>query len=245
VTQTVPTNDAGCAFFGNINSGNYTVTYSKTGWVDPNGVNAVSFTSSVTSGSTNVVTKNYAQAGTINVTVNTKVNGVTQLSPTTAVTVANASLPAGILTFPASGSTKTISNLYPFTSGYGVWAGSCSSGNPVNNGQASVPIGNPGPGGSANVTVIEPAINATVTGFAIPSGTRFVATSIASGCTERLTATFNSSGKLPDPGFPYGTYKLCADNSSYGVYGDLASFASNDPNGKNAALTYRGNGSCP
>jgi type II secretory pathway pseudopilin PulG len=244
VGQTVNTNDAGCAFFGPIPTGSYQVTFSRAGWVDPTGVNAVSLTSSVTAGSTNVVNHLYAQAASISVTIETRVNGVTQPSNSTAVTVANGSLPAGTLTFPISpaASARTVTNLFPFPSGYGVWSGGCVSGNPAANGQPAV-VATPGAGGSASVTVREPAINPAVTGVTIPPGARFVATSTSSGCTEKFIQTVNAQSKLPDPGHPYGQYKLCGDYS--GVYADLATFLNNDPNGKTATLTYRGNGTCP
>jgi hypothetical protein len=251
--MTVPTNSEGCAVFGLVDPGTFTVAYSRAGWVDPSAVSSVSFTTSVTAGSTNVVTKNYAQAGTINVTVNTAVSGVVSNSLAKAVTVVNAGVPTGTLTFPASpvsGSSSFSLAVYPFPSGYGVWAGGCASGNPTTYGQAAVSAA-PGPGAAVAVTVRQPSINITTAtgvpgypgGYTIPSGAHEVFTSISAGCNEKYSQTTGTGGKVPQPGVPYGTYKLCADVS--GVYAQLDSFVNQVPAGSSPTISYRGNGTCP
>src|SRR3954447_26472229 len=73
VNMTVPTNSIGCAVFGAVDRGNYTVTFSRAGWVDPAAVTAVSIPTSVTANSTTIVPHQYAPAGRINVSVDTKV----------------------------------------------------------------------------------------------------------------------------------------------------------------------------
>src|SRR3954469_22752039 len=48
VNMAVPTNSIGCAVFGAVDRGNYTVTFSRSGWVDPASVSNVSLATSVT-----------------------------------------------------------------------------------------------------------------------------------------------------------------------------------------------------
>jgi Tfp pilus assembly protein PilV len=244
-TMTVATNTAGCAVFGLVNSGTYTVSYSHVGWVDPSAVNAVSFSTSVTGGSTNLVTKSYAPAGTINVSVNTSVSGTVSASLAKNVTVVNAGIPTGTVTFPSSPSTGASSftlAVFPFPSGYGVWAGSCSSGNPTLYGQPAVTAA-PGPSASVSVTVRQPSINAVGSGYVMPAGAHMVYTATSAGCNEKFVGTTSGTpGQLAQPGFPYGQYKLCGDSG--GQYADLTGFMNTNPAGQAPALPLRGSGVC-
>jgi Tfp pilus assembly protein PilV len=244
-SMTVATNTAGCAVFGLVTAGTYTVSYSRTGWVDPSAVSNVSFSTSVTSASTNLVTKNYAQAGTITVTVNTSVSGVVSASLAKNVTVVNAGIPTGTLTFassPATGASSFSLALYPFPSGYGVWAGSCTSGNPTLYAQPAVTAA-PGPGATASVTVRQPSINPVGSGYTIPANAHMVYTATSAGCNEKFVGTTTGTpGKLAQPGFPYGQYKLCGDAG--GQYADLTPFLNNNPAGQAPALPLRGGGVC-
>jgi type II secretory pathway pseudopilin PulG len=257
-TDTTTTNSVGCAVFGLVQQGTYTITFSRTGWVDPSAINAVSQTTSVTAGSTTIVNHSYAQAGRLNVHVDTKVGAAAaQASPAKAVMVANGGIPAGTLTFnapaaPAVGSTDFALDLFPFPSGYGVWAGTCTSGDPTKYGLAGV-VASPGPGGTVNVTVRQPAINVTgATGvpgvapatYTLPTGSHVVYTSIDAGCGEkRSQATTASGGTLAQPGMPYGNYKLCVDQS--GAYGQKNTFLSNIAAGQSTTVPYVGGGTCP
>src|SRR5205085_10695454 len=90
VNMTVPTNSIGCAVFGLVDKGNYTVTFSQAGWLDPAGVNAVSLATSVTASSTTIVPHQYAQSGRINLSFDTSVNGAAPvLSPAKGAMVSN------------------------------------------------------------------------------------------------------------------------------------------------------------
>jgi Tfp pilus assembly protein PilV len=257
VNMTVATNAAGCAVFGLVDPGSYTITFSKTGWLDPSSNNVVTRTASVTPGSTMIVTHNYAPEGTITALVDTKVgNAAATSSPAQAITVSNINIPTGTLTFPApasppQGSSTFTLKVYPFPSGYSVWAGKCTSGNPFLYGQPIVSA-SPGPAPSPGVTVTvrQPAI--TVTGatgipsfpspYGLPSGTHLVYTSIDGTCTEkRAQNTTAANGVMLYPGMPYGNWKLCADSS--GVYGQKNQL-SNLAAGLSTTVPYAGNGVC-
>jgi Tfp pilus assembly protein PilV len=256
VNMTVSTNDAGCAVFGLVEKGNYTVSFSRAGWVDPSSVTNVTRATSVTAGNTTIVNHSYAPSGRINVSVDTKVGAAAPVaSPAKGVMVANGGIPAGTLSFPApasptQGSSSFALDVYPFPSGYGVWAGTCAAGNPTLYGLPAV-VAAPGPGGTTNVTVRQPSIvvnGATgVPGYSgtypITTTTVFVYTSIDSGCTEKRTFTSSSSGVHPYPGTPYGNWKLCAAQS--GVYAQRNTFLNNIANGQTTTVAYVGNGSCP
>ncbi len=256
VNMTVATNSSGCAVFGLVDQGTYTVTFSKPGWVDPAGVNAVSLPTSVTAGGTVVVPHQYAQAATLHATVNTAVPGTsgTPASPAKAVTISNSGLPAGTLTFNAGGSTQSVFDMtvFPFTTGYAAWAGGCASGDPTRYGQAPV-TGTPLPGATANLILRQPSINITqasgVPGYgtfpvAGNSNVKEVFTSIDPGCAEKYTQiTVGSTGKLAYPGVPYGNYRVCAELS--GNYAQLDTFLNSTFAGSNVTVPYKSAGSCP
>jgi type II secretory pathway pseudopilin PulG len=253
-SMTVPTNAAGCAVFGLVNKGNYTMTFSRTGWVDPAGVSAVSIPTSVTPGSTTIETHSYAQAGTINVSVDTNVGTTVSNAPAKAVTVANQDIPNGSISFPATTSTQYQFNLqvFPFLTSYNVWAGGCASGNPLTYSKPGV-TALVTPGGSVPVTVRQPSITVTgatgVTGYPggnypiNTSGVKVVYQSVDPGCTEKYSQTTNSTGKVPNPGVPYGNYKVCAEVSSN--YGQVDSFLNQVAAGTSMTVPYRGSGACP
>ena len=205
-TLSLTTNAAGCAFFG---------------YVDPSGASSISIPTSVVAGSTNVVTKSYAQAASISASFDTVVgSGAPQPAQAQAVTVEDPGLPAPgrrVFTAPSLQSTIVASALFPFTSGYGVYAGSCATDDPTAYSQ-SPSLVTPGPGAGASVTVREPAINVAVTRAGAPlSGAHVVVKSTASGCTESFTQTTNAQGALASPGFPFGPYSVCADDGARSV----------------------------
>jgi type II secretory pathway pseudopilin PulG len=256
-SHTASTNDVGCAVFGLVQQGTYTITFSRTGWVDPSAINAVTRTTSVTAGSTTIVNHSYAQAGRINVSVDTKVGAAAAVaSPAKAVMVANGGIPAGTLTFnapaaPAQGSSSFALDLFPFPSGYGVWAGTCSSGDPTKYGLPAVTAA-PGPGAAVNVTVRQPAI--TVTGatgvpgvspatYPVQNNQHFVYTSIDAGCGEKRAQNANASGVIPYPGMPYGNYKICSDLGSPWAQRDT--FLSNIAAGQSITVPYKSNSGGP
>jgi Tfp pilus assembly protein PilV len=253
--MTVATNDVGCAVFGLVTQGNYTVTFQRTGWVDPSAINSVTRSTSVTAGSTTIVTHSYAQAGKLNVSVDTKVGAAAAVaSPAKAIMVSNGGVPAGTITFPApaapaQGSSTFLVDVFPFPSGYGVWAGTCTNGNPTLYALPAV-TGAPGPGATVNVTVRQPAITVTsATGvpsfgtYPTQSGEHIVYTSIDAGCGEKRSQTAGSGGIVPYPGMPYGNYKVCGDLSNQ--WAQRTPFANNLAAGQSITIPYQGNGTCP
>ena len=215
------TNSEGCAFFGYIAAGSYQATFSQAGWVDPAGNGNVSLNASVTPGTTTTLTDRYASAAQIAVGFDTKV-GAAAAKPAQAqsVTVANPGLPVPGTRITAPGSLQSVitsSNLFPFTTGYGVYAGSCPSADPTTYDPAYWSK-YPGyvtttPGAARAVTVREPALNLLATRSGSPlGGAHVIVRATGAGCTEAWTQSTNAQGKLPSPGMPYGTFTACADD---------------------------------
>jgi type II secretory pathway pseudopilin PulG len=224
VNMTVPTNSIGCAVFGAVDRGTYTVTFSRAGWVEPAAVSAVTIPTSVTANSTTIVPHQYAPSGRINVTVDTKIGAAAPVtSPAKAVMVSNGGIPTGTLTFPAPATpTQGVStfalDVFPFQSGYNVWAGSCAINDPSNFGlpaQTARPLR----GGNVSVTVRQPALDLTLKrGTTLFASPHVRVTNTDPNCGTVVTSTTLSTGKFAGagfqgPGFPYGHYRVCADDA--------------------------------
>ena len=220
------TDSSGCAVFPGVTAGNYTLSFSQPGYVDVGGNASISKTVSVTGSATTTENIEYAQAGAIAVSFDTKV-GANPVQATTseAVTVSHANMPApGRRTFdPTGGPVSTINatSLFPFTSGYNVYAGSCANNDPsaYNSNYFTTP-GNQGsvtvaPGGSYAVAVRKPAINIRTE----RNGANFAGVDVwprltSSGCTETFpNQPSNASFALAQPAFPFGTYSICGDTT--------------------------------
>lgn len=255
-SATLPTNELGCAIFGYIPTGSYTATLDREGWVDVSGVGVVSRSGTVTGGNVNAITIQYDEAATVGVGFDTVVGGgQPQTSASKSVTAGNSGVPpSGARRFTTSARTASIqaSSLFPFSSGYVIYAGSCAAANPQLY-DADYFADHPGvvdtaPGSSHPVVVRVPAMNVAVTRLGIAlAGAHVVLTATGSGCTEKTTALTNLQGALSDPGMPFGSYTVCADD---GLRSKTTSGVINgDPAGTpvvNLAIPITGSlGTCP
>jgi Tfp pilus assembly protein PilX len=245
------TNSVGCAFFGALAIGNVSAAFGQSGWVDPGGNSNVTLAGSVAAGSTTTMTGSYAPAAQVAVSFDTKLgNAAPVAARAPATTIVNPNLPPpGFRTFTVGSRAPTITavNVYPFTSGYGVYAGTCSANNPATYNanyftQNPGSYARPGPRGSAAVTVREPALNVRITRGASSLGNAHVIVkATAAGCTDTYTMSTDSGGLLvldpapyQAPAVPFGTYGVCADD---GTRSATASVSNTDPNGNQAART--------
>jgi type II secretory pathway pseudopilin PulG len=213
------TDENGCASFLYIPSGNYTVTLSKPGYVTPSLVSNVSKVETVPNGSVATDSFDYDQAGQVTANVATIQQGTGLQIPddSTSLVVSQPGLPApGIKTFAASPPKTTIGTgtiLYPFTSSYSVYSGTCAAASPQNYPPDAPATAQIDPGGSVTVTVIEPSVNVMVNdGAGVPiTGATVKASNRTCGSGGNLTFTNATvAGKLLKPGMPYGNYDLCA-----------------------------------
>jgi type II secretory pathway pseudopilin PulG len=228
------TDETGCAIFGDIPAGNYTMTPTATGLVGENGKPPAAKTVGVTMGATKPVELRYDLPGSFAVPFAYRVGSSTEFKPSnqSSIMVFNQGLEtaksfSSVGGIPAA--TIEAKELFPFTSPYAVYAGSCTSNNPNPKSEAGAP-------GAAAVTPIVvprgaaypppvpsvqvPALNLTVkTGSTPIIGAKVKITGTCS--FERIYATVEKTivkgtekiiekGVLEDPGLPWGTYEVCA-----------------------------------
>ncbi len=123
------TDDSGCAFFDGVSPDEYTVTASLTGYVSSAGATTPNAVTTVTSGNTSSVAFDYDHAGALDIALGDSGYPVPSNVPVSLYNTAL--LPDGTTTYAGNGATRTITTLFPFASGYSVWAGSCADADPA------------------------------------------------------------------------------------------------------------------
>jgi hypothetical protein len=207
-SQTQQTTSQGCAFFAFLPVGTYNVTVVG-GGVGDQEVLSPTQTASVSVGQTASLAFSYDTPGTITVT------GWSPASPPPAtnipIAVANSGLQPYAQYSYAAGTTS-LTPLYPYSSGYTVFAGNCTDNNPLGKDTnrtlfyptaAPTPLNIP-PGGSASTTVPLYTLSLHVqnsTGVAVVAGTNSAAetTTFASPYTAVCTSG-TATGTAPTLG---------------------------------------------
>lgn len=233
--------EKGCAIFGDIPKGNYTMTPTAPGLVAENGKPPTTKTIGVTAGSTKPLELRYDLPGSFAAPFVYRVASSTEFKPSSqsSIMVFNQGLETAKLFSSVGGipaPTVEAKELFPFTSPYAVYAGSCTSNNPNPKSEPSAP-------GAAAVTPITvprgaavpapvpsiqvPALNLTVkTGSTPIVGAKVKVTGTCS--FERNYTTIERTivkgaekivekGVLEDPGLPWGTYEVCASANVSGT----------------------------
>jgi Tfp pilus assembly protein PilV len=229
------TDENGCVLFGNLPAGTYTITpTTAAGLVDNDGNAPAAKTTSVVAQSTNTLTLQYAPPGRINTTFRVDTNPSSTLvnwQPSSADTVMayNTGMTGpkrfGTLNVkPPAGSTFSVEPLFPFTSPVSVYAGACDQNNPT------APGATPSMPSATGSAIVTSNGTATVGPLQLPALFLTVRTGSSSSnpgsivvggnvvitdpnCSNaKRTFTTNGSGALSDPGLPWGTYTVCADN---------------------------------
>jgi Tfp pilus assembly protein PilV len=234
-SRSATTNAAGCAIFQFLTPGAYTIAVNQGGWVDQSQTQNVSYSGTVSPGNTNTATPLvYDRWGAIAPVFDsgaTKAGGIT-------VTHASIVAPgAKTKTYPVAGA----SGLFPFTSPYSVYAGTCTANDPTTYapegatfyadhpgyGQALVKSTSPATTVAPNLH--EPAITppqiqvmwrnsagTTLTEKPSTSGNtaRVYLKPADAGCTLPTVPVVNADANGNPTGtakLPYGNYKLCAE----------------------------------
>jgi Tfp pilus assembly protein PilV len=224
------TGETGCVIFGDLPEGNnYTLTSTITGasLVNPSGEAPGPQTTSVVGESTNTVTLQYGEAGKATAVFTTTVGGKQVASSADAIVVYNSGMEvARVFGTPGTRNTKIEATLlFPFTSPYSIYAGSCNEDNPGESApEAAIADVEVPPGGEASATIQLPPLNLTVrNGKSSSPGSPLSGAKVKITDTkcegkggQTQTATTESEGHLPDPGLPYSTYKVCAYSSVTG-----------------------------
>jgi type II secretory pathway pseudopilin PulG len=220
------TDETGCANFADIPEGNYTMTPSAPGLVAENGKPPTAKTAGVPASGTQTIELRYDLPGSFLAPFVYRVGSTAEFkeSSQSSIMVFNPGMETA-KSFASAGGipTPTIEGkeLFPFTSPYAVYAGSCTSNNPNPKSEPTAPGAAavaaitvpPGAAVPAPVPKIQvPALNLTVkTGSTPIVGAKVVITGTCS--FERTYTTIEKGlekGILPDPGLPWGTYEVCA-----------------------------------
>ena len=228
------TNASGCAIFPFAPAGNYTASISKLGLVGWQGDNplAPAPVLTATAGQTTTYGQYYMeQPASINAQFDTKVGSASaQADDSRYVVVNNVKLTSQRKVFDAGAPVAQVpaTDLFPFLDGYGLYAGQCA---PQNVPAGALPNTNPDPGETLTTSpkIRVPSINLRVltanAGAAVPATSPFTTVFVkpADGCATTYpgqnvaTTTTGGLASLPKPGYPYGTYKLCAQRTVSGV----------------------------
>jgi Tfp pilus assembly protein PilV len=219
----------GCAFFGYEPVGDYDVTASASGYVDPNGNANATGTSSVGSQTVATLSLSYDRAGqaTANFVTtpdNTSTQQATKQS-TLGFSNAGVTINSGVRYFPSGTPVTAITTtptLYPFPGAYSAFAGDCANNAAPTGVTPDALTVLPGKL-DHTVDVHVPSLNVIgkVNGTPTP-GMTVTVKSTTSGCTPRTYTplpTTSSSGRLSDPGYPFGTYTVCIDTRGMGILG--------------------------
>ncbi len=225
-SDTVFTTADGCAFFAYLDPGSYTVSLGSAGYVNDQGVASPSQVVTVVAGSTVQTQVNYDKAATLNLTM---VGGSGGTVPNALpYTIFNTGLlPGGSKRISGTGQTgpnRTLSSLFPYLSGYQVWAGSCLDADP----QGQKPSGGPyypgatrdpaimtTPGGATSGNINMPSLLVNVRKAGVPlAGATVLAVHAAdtvngcsSGQTFTLTGTTDINGNIL-AALPYGLWTI-------------------------------------
>ncbi|KQW46036.1 hypothetical protein ASC77_19250 [Nocardioides sp. Root1257] len=206
-TYTETTSDDGCALFAFLAPGTYQVKVQSVGYVNRNGDPAGTATAQVQVGQLWRTTIEYDQAAALTATFTTA-SGYA-LPTTNAIPIAlgnSALLPSGSKSVAGSGNTRTVANLWPYPSGYQVWAGSCLDNDPQFTDQdRGLPI-TTDPGTTVPVNVPLGAIDVQGPANAAITAVHAADSACASGLTITLGTTA-ASGKLKTS-VPFGTWTI-------------------------------------
>jgi Tfp pilus assembly protein PilV len=222
----------GCVLWRNLPQGTYSLGFGGTaaGKVDEEGNPPAAQTVSVVAGATNTVSYVFDTPGRIqNIAFRTRdySNNLDVITWDSVVLDQTGMDSARAFTFARALNFTTPTSIFPFTSPYSVYAGTCGLNNPGSGsgmGSSTVPIG----GTVTGPTLQLPSLLVTVfsgTSSSSPgspvSGGDITVYDDNCDFQRTLTTSTNSSGRVPDDGsgrpmtgLPYGTnYDICANNS--------------------------------
>jgi hypothetical protein len=152
------------------------------------------------------------------------------------MTVANSNLTVGYKSFQqsatGSGTTRTITPLFPYASGYQVWAGDCADADPqayTGGSRGAVVPSNQGATttGSATLDAVDVTVRFnSLLGLPVPNATITATHAAGTGCTSGSTLTTttrtNASGQLR-LALPYGTWTIRATGTTFPYTGRTGS----------------------
>ncbi|MEX2108388.1 MAG: hypothetical protein WD827_05835 [Solirubrobacterales bacterium] len=215
------TDTNGCAFFSERGVGNYTLTPSgvASGLIDKDGNAPGPITIGVSGAATNSVVLLFDKPGSVPVKFTTKnYSGSVIASSSDSMIAFNTGMSTAKLVGTPEGTRKNIleaTSLFPFTSPDTFYAGSCSTNNPKSPAPASASVLVPAGGEAATQTIQLPPLRLTVEDSdddPIDDAKVLVSDDNCEVNGHDVTRVYetNSSGRLSNPGLPWGTYDVCA-----------------------------------
>ncbi len=244
----------GCAVLA-LSPGEYTINVSKTGYVDPNGYANTDADSSTTQSvylpaeTTLKEGYNLGRAGNVKVKFsNAGEPLVTQEGDS--FVIYNTGM-SSYRTFPEPSIVGTYKptiespgTVFPFTTNYTVYAGTCEADLPTRNGQSANPEILVPPGKLGEQTVSLASINVKVLeSKALEKPVqKAVVTLEDTGCNTVRKLETTAIGTLSHPGMPFGTYSLCVTATVAGEQRRYtqAGIANNNANGTPVQTVYLG-----
>jgi Tfp pilus assembly protein PilV len=226
------TGATGCARFRSLPAGDYTLTLSATGVVDANGNPPEPQEISVVDQSTNTVVLQYDEPGSIVTTFESRGYLGSGYGPARmdSVMVFNTGMSAAKAVPSQGGSLEpsiTADSLFPFTSTYTVYAGTCTGDNPATTnppGSAAMKSVTVPAGGQASALLRLPALRLTAYRGTNTSSIRAADATVWVRDTRcgnlRRTYTTNVNGQLADAGgnflgaLPYSVYDVCVKGTN-------------------------------
>jgi Tfp pilus assembly protein PilV len=261
----------GCVLWRNLPQGTYTLTFggAAAGMVDPDGNAPTGQTVSVVAGATNTVSYLFDDPGRIqNISFRTRdySNQLDVMTWDSVVVDQTGMTSARAFTGLRTAFFTTPMSLFPFTSPYALYAGTCGDNNPGGGnglGSATVPVG----GSVTGPTLQLPSLQVTLWSGSSSSspGSRVSGGDVTvfdDNCNVQrtLTTSTNSNGQVPDDtsvtpnrpmiGLPYSTdYDICANNSGQTDRRFISNFSLTSSGSSGTPLNiYLGGttgGSCP
>lgn len=271
--ESATTDSSGCIYLAGLATGTYTVTYTDTGYVDPNGNTSVTGSATVNDTGTSEPGTNpiyLGQAGSITAGFSAVGNAGTltgqpnyYLSWFGSGSSQNMSSIASTGSSSTASTSLTASNLYPFyftssssyAGNYQLWAGNCTQERPPSGSD----LFTVNPGSAQALTVREPALDVFVTyagtrvapahvklSFASTSGTSCTGSWYAPVAANAATGT---DGSLAYPGQPFASGATSGATASAsgqtGQYTVCADYRSGGTYYEASATTYNNNLSAP
>ena len=232
VDRTLNTTDAyaaspGCAFFGFLTPGAYSVSLGSAGYVDRQGISTPTQAVGVNPAQVASVAFDYDRASTLAITLAGAFGG----TPVNAmpVTLGNTGyIPSARKVFAGTGATRNLTNLFPYNDGYDAWGGDCADADPEGKDTSSVPYWptalradsfevNPAATTSGAITVGTLQVDFNQSGAADGTDTIIAVHGSDALCSagETLTlTTFPSNTGTALIALPYGTWSIRAQGKT-------------------------------
>ncbi len=223
------TNSLGCVVWGLLPTGNYTASVSQFGFVGVQGIQAISAPAGVVANSLSTTTILYDGAASANITFFSKVAGTRYDEEQSAVTLKQSQMSPVTRVFPTDdgnpGALITAKSLFPFKVGspggpYSIYPGGCPGAEPP----APVSLADLAPDQNIDYELQIPAFDFTVQENGAASGTaKTKIVPVTQNCDDPDPSTVQAQpvqasgpdkGRPQHPGFPYGTYDVCAENGA-------------------------------